>query len=126
MVNTYLKKNYKVYVTGSINDLHFYGLINHKDFYWLNSTSLYEGNGKSSVINLKTMLQIINGANLVLSMDTWLKSYALICRLPTIIIKTRWNNSYKNYGDDITDHIFLNRNIWSEIKILGLEELNII
>jgi hypothetical protein len=123
IVNKYLNQNYKVYATGSLGDLHFFGLIDHKDFHWLNSETLYHGNGHKESINLKGMLQIINSANLVISADTWLKTYSLICDIPTIVIQTRWNNAYKSYGEDITDFIFLNNKIWPNIRMTPVTEL---
>ena len=116
-------KNYLVYVVGSVADLHHFKLINKSGFNWLCSDRIYSGDGVSKASNLKNMLRIINSAEHVLSMDTWLKTYSLLCGIPTTVIKTRWDNHYRNYGEDITDWIFLNPNIWSSIKLTTIEAL---
>lgn len=123
LVEQYLKNEYRVYVTGSISDLHHFKLIDKENFYWLNSDIIYNGNGGSEGIDLKKMLRIINGAEHVVSMDSWLKTYTLLCGIPTTVIKTRWNNRYRSYGEDVTDWIFLNRNIWPSLKLAKIEEL---
>lgn len=119
----YLNQGYKVYGTGSISDLHFFGLINHENFYWLNSNSIYNYRGEKSSSDLTHMLKTINSATLVISVDTWLKTYTLLCNIQTFILQTRWNNTYKFYGEDVTDLIFLNPKIWTNITTLKIEEL---
>lgn len=123
LVNLYLDKGYKVYATGSLSDLHHFKIINKENFYWLSSDKIYNGNGTAENISLTKMLRIINSASQVVSMDTWLKTYTLICGIPTIVIETRWNNTYRPFGEDVTDWIFLNSNIWPSIKIAKIEEL---
>lgn len=123
LVDIYLNKGFRVYATGSMADLHHFKLINKDNFYWLNADKIYSGNGSVENSNLTKMLRIINSATQVISMDTWLKTYTLLCGIPTTVIKTRWNNRYRTYGEDVTDWIFLNYNIWPSIKIVKIEEL---
>lgn len=123
LVNLNLDKGYKVYVTGSMSDLHHYKLIDRDNFRWLCSDKIYDGKGNVENSDLKRMLRIINSAEYVISMDTYLKTYSLLCGIPTYVIKTRYNGDYKNIGEDITDLIFLNPKIWKNIKIVTVEEM---
>lgn len=123
LVNKYLIQGYKVYATGSMSDLHHFKLIDKDNFYWLHSDAIYNGKGNTESISLKRMLRIINSAEHVISMDTWLKTYTLLCDIPTTVIETRWDNKYRAYGEDVTDWIFLNSKIWPNIKIQKIEEL---
>ena len=123
LTKKYLGKGYKVYAVGSMNDLHFFGLIDKDNFFWLNSDSIYDGRGNTRPSDLKNMLRIINSAEHVLSVDTWLKTYTLLCDIPTTVIETRWDGKYKNYGEDITDFIFLNKSIWPHLTMAKIESL---
>lgn len=118
-----LQEGYEVFASGSIADLHYYGLIRKDKFHWITSDKIYNGNGSTEDINLKKMLQIINGAEQVISMDTWLKTYTLLCNIETTVIKTRWNGNYITYGDDVTDWVFLNNKIWPNLKLEQIENL---
>jgi len=123
LVDLHLDKNYRVYATGSMADLHHFKLINKDNFYWLCSDNIYSGNGNVEKIDLRKMLRIINSAVHVISMDSWLKSYTLLCNILTKVVKTRWDGKYKPYGEDVTDWIFLNTDIWPSLKMTTIEEL---
>ena len=123
LVDLYLNKNYIVYATGSITDLHHFKLINKDNFYWLCSDTIYSGSSNVEKIDLRKMLRIINSAVHVISMDSWLKSYTLLCNILTKVVKTRWDGKYKPYGEDVTDWIFLNTDIWPSLKMTTIEEL---
>ena len=122
LVNRYLDKGYSVYGTGSVSDLHMYGLIQKENSYWLTSDKIYSYKGEINS-DLRGMLKIINSAEIVISMDTWLKTYTLLCGIPTTVIETRWSNSYRPYGEDVTDWIFLNPKIWEHIQMEKIEKL---
>jgi hypothetical protein len=112
---------YKIYCFGSVSDLHYYGF--NPNTIWITVDKMYISENESRNINLHQMLQIINTASKVISMDTWLKTYTLLCGIPTVVVRTRWNGKYINYGQDITDFIFLNKNIFPGITLLTIEEL---
>jgi hypothetical protein len=122
LANKYLAQDYQIFSVGSIADFHYYGIVNHPNFNWLNSEIIYSSTGARAT-NLLKMLQIINSADMVISADTFLKTYTLLCGIPTVVIKTRWNGRYRTYGEDVTDWIFLNPNIWPNIKIEPIENL---
>ncbi len=122
LAKKYLEKDYEVFAVGSIGDLHFYGKVDHPNFHWLNSERIYHHNSDERS-DLKRMLRIIHAAEEVFSMDTWLKTYSLLCEIPTTVIETRWEGRYRRYGDDVTDLIFLNPKIWPWIKFERIETL---
>jgi hypothetical protein len=122
LINLYLN-DYEVFATGSISDLHHFGMIPRPNFHWLNSDNIYHGNGNEENINLRDMLKIINSAELVISMDTWLKTYSLLCGIPTTVIRTRWDGNYRPAGTDVADWIFLNPNFWPFMKLEKIETL---
>jgi hypothetical protein len=123
LIEKNIKLNYTIYSAGSVSDLHYYGLNKNKNTYWLTSDKIYSWDGTSRDINLHQMLQVINSASKVISTDTWLKTYTLLCGINTTVIKTRWNGSYKELGSDITDFIFLNNKIWPFLTLESLENL---
>jgi len=124
LVEKYLNKGYRVYVTGAINDIHHFGLINRENFYWLTSEQMHDGKGNITSSNLLDIFKIVNGAELVISVDTWLKCYSLLCGIPTHVVKTRWNGKYDSIGEhDVADWIFLNPNMWQSIKSVTIEEI---
>lgn len=123
IVNKYLDLGYRVFATGSMSDYHMFGLISRDKFHWLTANKVYYHNEHGIDINLRQMLQIVNCASKVISMDTYLKTYTLLCNIPTIVVKTRWLGHYLPYGRDVTDWIFLNPNIWPQIKMETVEDL---
>lgn len=123
LVHKHLDMGEIVYATGSIKNLHEYGLVNRENFYWLSSESIYTHKGSSEFCDLRKMLRIINASSSVISVDTWLKTYTLLCGIPTTVIETRWNGVYKGYGVDVSDWIFLNKNLWPIIELKHIEDL---
>lgn len=123
LANKGLDEGYEVYASGSLSDLHYYGLIHRENFHWMTAENIYNWNGTIENNNLKKMLQIINGASKVISVDTWLKTYTLLCDIETTVIQTRWQGKYLPYGEDVTDWIFLNNKIWPNLKIEQVENL---
>lgn len=122
LVKQYLSQGYEVYGIGSDRDFREY-FFQEKGMWWATNRILRDWKGKSINHNLNDMLRIINSAKEVISMDTWLKTYSMIAGVPTTVIATRWNGGYKPYGEDVTDWVFLNKNIWPTLRIARIEEL---
>jgi len=120
IIELHAKLGYKIYSFGSASDLHYYGL--NPNTTWVTVDKMYSDK-EIKDINLRQMLQIINAATKVISMDTWLKTYTLLCGIPTVVVKTRWDGKYIDYGQDITDHIFLNKTMWTCLTMTTVEEL---
>lgn len=117
-LNNLCKKYDQVFLTGSEQDIKYYG----KNHTWITSDFILE-KGFKRKIDLKTMLQMINGAEKLISVDTWIKTYSLLVDIDTEVIQTKWGKTYKEYGEDPTDYIFLNKEIWPKIKISKIEDL---
>ena len=123
LANKYLDLGYKVFGCGSSGDFHHYGISARENFHWLSGEAIYNFDGSQEPCDLLKMLRIINGATELVAVDTWIKSYTLLCNIPTTVIKTRWSGNYLPYGEDVTDFIFLNPNIWPAIKMVKIEDL---
>lgn len=122
LVKKYLNKNWVVFVTGAERDMSFYPLVD-ENCYWLSKNGVLEFNGKKTGITIRDMLQIINGADEIISVDTWLKTYTLLVGLPTTMILTRWNGRYKDFGIDTTDWVFSNKAIWPKLVTATVEDV---
>lgn len=122
IVNKYLDRDYNVYCFGSEEQKSHFSL-NRPNSYWVTDSMFYDHTNRKTRCDIKYMLQIINSAEEVISVDTWMKTYSLLVGLPTKVIMTRWSGHYKQYGEFITDFIFLNPNIWPEIKLLHFEDV---
>jgi GR25 family glycosyltransferase involved in LPS biosynthesis len=120
LVNNFIRKN-TVIVLGSPNDLEYYGMVDHANFFWLCFDKIISYKGEFTV-DLKTVLSIVNGCKLVISVDTWLKTYSAIAGLPTIVLKTRFNGGYLTELADMSENIFLNKKMWN-LKIMKIEDM---
>jgi hypothetical protein len=120
LISIQSKLGYRIYCVGSLGDLEYYGLI--AEVLWMTIDKIYSSSG-SEDISFQKMLQIINTASKVISMDTWLKTYSLLCGIPTIVISSRWDGAYREYGSDASDFIFLNKCIWPALTTEKIENL---
>ena len=123
LVNFYLQNNYTVISTGSEKDKKFYSSINHKNHYWLTANNLYNMNHNNHLPSFEKFLQIINSAELIVSADTWLKTYSALCGLTTKVIQNRFNDVYEPVGFDPSDYIFMNEDFFPTMKIVQLQNL---
>ncbi len=123
LIKLYLDKEYIVLIVGSSQDYKNYNLPNNPNCRWLMSDGIIDHTGKKQAHTLKDMLTLINGAEEVISMDTWLKTYALLCGLPIKVFMTRWHGAYHMVGTDCSDGIFMNKDIWPTLEILRIEDL---
>ena len=123
IVNLYLRKGYMVYSIGSEIDHNYYPKIDNQKFIWATSNKIILSNGSKLNHTFQTFLQIINSATEVISMDTWLKTYTLLAGIPTIVLENKFNGSYKEWGYDSSDCVFLNKNIYKNLEIKKIEDL---
>lgn len=122
LVRKYLNQGYEVYGIGSDKDWREYHMP-EKGVWWATNRILRDWQGNIKNHELADMLRIINSATEVISMDTWMKTYSMIAGIPTTVIATRWHEKYLNYGEDVTDWIFLNPKIWPQLKVARIEDL---
>jgi hypothetical protein len=95
-----------VYVIGSEEDREYYGIESHPRFRWLTFADGFE-----------SIFRIINGSERVLSVDTWVKTYACMAGIPTTVFRTRIDGGLVDPGD----YIFLDTDMWG-MRIVSLEE----
>lgn len=112
IVKTYLNNGYIVYSTGGHKDLDFYPKIMHENHYWLMADKIIHKNKYTALSSFEEFLQIINSSNVVVSVDTWLKTYSCLAGIKTRILQTRYNGQYEKTVDDPADSLFLKLDFW--------------
>lgn len=118
-----LNKGQIVVGSGSMQDYDFYNGVNHENFYWLSHDQLIKN--KTPVKNLKFdgFLKVINSASKVISVDTWMKTFSCLSQIETIVIKTRTNKVWQNFGVACDNYIFINENLWPTMKLMSLDQI---
>ena len=90
---------------------------------WLISDKTINENNVINKHSFDIFLKTINSAKEVISVDTWLKTYTLLAGLPTKVIESKFHGSYMPFGHDSSDYVFINPNIWKNIKIVRPENI---
>lgn len=123
IVKKFIDLGYSVVTTGSEADRDFYKWkpISPKDWF-MNSKRMY-GQKTISPIDLGLFLKTINTAEKIISADTWLKSYSLLCNIPTYVFGSRCRGKYLSIGADPCDYIFLNGNLWNKLQVSTIEDI---
>jgi hypothetical protein len=99
-----LAQHWTVLTCGSEQDLKYYGLHPHAHHIWLHSDWMVSHPGPRVPSDFRSMLQILNGCDEVISVDTWLKTYSGLAGIPTRVIVTESSLEPRCPGD----YIFLN------------------
>jgi hypothetical protein len=123
IVHLCIKKGMIVFSVGSESDFARYPSIENKNHFWLTSNKLFDYKKGIKEHNFKDFLRIINSANEVISMDTWLKTYTCLAGIKTHVILNRRPEKYIEYGTDVSDYIFLNKNIWKSMELWRVDDL---
>ena len=123
LVNKYLGLGYNVITTGSDGDKEFYKWKPNRENNWFLTSNRMTGNKSSTPIDLSIFLKILHSVEKVISADTWLKSYSLLCGIPTIVFNNRCRGRYLPIGSDPCDHIFLNKDLWQNLEVKTVEEI---
>ncbi len=123
LVKKFIDAGYSVITTGSESDKDYYKWkpISTKDWF-MTSKRLY-GDKTVSPIDLNTFLKTVNCAEKVISADTWLKTYSLLCDIPTFVFGNRCRGKYLPIGADPCDYIFLNKNLWNNLEVKTIDEI---
>jgi len=123
LVKKFTDVGYNVVTTGSDSDKDFYKWkpTSSKDWF-MTSRKLY-GQKNVMPIDLGLFFKTINSSEKVISADTWLKSYSLLCNIPTFVFGNRCRGNYLPIGADPCDHIFLNKKLWSTLEVKTIEEI---
>jgi hypothetical protein len=121
LVREFAKKN-TVFIIGSPKDYDYYGIVPHSRVFWAMFDKIIDHSGKEYASNVKTMFSIINSCKKVVSVDTWLKTYSCMAEIPTIVIRTRFNGGYLDENVDVSENIFLNKQMWN-LRVAKIEDL---
>ncbi len=116
MVAGLLERNCTVVSVGSESDLLWYGLHPHPNHVWQSGDWRMSYPECREPGTLEALLAVVNGCDEVISVDTWLKTYAALAGVHTTVIATRYDRPYENPGD----HLFLNP-VWG-FRIVNAEE----
>ena len=113
-----------VYVVGGPKDQKEYGMPSHPNFFWATFDEMSCGEGGIRKTEMKDLFAVINGADLVVSADTWVKTYSCMAKVPTLVSRTRYDGQYFDFRDvqDWGENIFLNQDIW-DLEIVKAEDL---
>jgi len=123
LVNKYLGLGYNVITTGSDGDKEFYKWKPNRENNWFLTSNRMTGNKSSTPIDLSIFLKILHSVEKVISADTWLKSYSLLCGIPTTVFNNRCRGKYLPIGSDPCDYIFLNKELWEKLEVKTVEEI---
>jgi hypothetical protein len=121
LINIFDSKGYDIYCVGSFTDKEFYGTINKPNVYWMSSNMVINFRGQKQPILCQDFFKIINSADKVCSVDTWLKTYTCLCGINTDVFYNR-TNGVSRWGDMAGDYIFLNPQLWETMKLHDFNE----
>lgn len=115
-----LTDNVTVMVFGSEADLNHYGVYPDNNVIFMNSNFAVSHPAPKYPVTMRHMLSCINGCDEIISVDTWLKTYAGLAGIPCKVIMNR------HYGVsrprvDVSEDIFLNP-LWG-FDLVPLESL---
>jgi len=123
IVQIYLKNGYTVYTIGSQRDYDYYPKISNTNHNWLMADKIINKNKTIPLLDFSMFLKIINSSNVVVSVDTWLKSYSCLAGIKTRVVETRYNGEYRKNHVDPCDWIFLNTDFWDTMQIHRIDDL---
>jgi hypothetical protein len=123
LVSNWLNKGYTVFSFGSEVDLHHYAPFPDNNVIWFSSDMSLSYPMPSYSISLKHMLRALNSCDLVISVDSWVKTYAGLAGIKTKVILTRCHGKPDVDQSDPSDHIFLNKKIWPFELCADLKQL---
>jgi len=113
IVNRYFKEGWKIYAVGGLSEITSY---QDDRCDWIN-TDYIKTPDRTLSIDTKTLFRVLNSCDLVISVDTWVKTYTCMAGIETLVLRPRLpphQHAYFQAGD----HIFLNPGIWKTMKLL--------
>lgn len=121
LVAKLLATNATVMVFGSEADLQFYGVYPDNNVIFMNSNFAVSHPAPKYPVTMRHMLHCINGCDEIISMDTWLKTYAGLASIPCRVIMNR-NYGRSTPNTDPSDKIFLDPSLWG-FTLVPIESL---
>jgi hypothetical protein len=122
LVKKLLSQNATVIVFGSEEDMNYYGVYQDNNVIFMNSNFAVSHPAPRYSISMRHMLTAINGCDLIISVDTWLKTYAALAEIPCKVIMNRYFGKSSLEHQDPSDNIFLDPLVWG-FEIVPLERL---
>jgi len=113
LVSKWINSGYTVFSFGSEADLNHYAPFPDNNAVWFASNLAMSYPLPSYPISLKHMLKALNSCELVISVDSWVKTYTGLANIPTQVILTRCHGKPDLAFADPSDSIFLNRSLWN-------------
>jgi hypothetical protein len=125
IVESYVEKNWVVFLVGTEEDRKFYPRINSEKCFWITNNKIIHEDDSYERHNFIDFLRYINSASRIASVDTWLKTYASLCGLDVLVFRSRDQETKKilEWGKDPSDRIFLNPNIWPKLNLCNPKDL---
>lgn len=122
IVKKLLEEKSTVIVFGSEDDLNYYGVYQDNNVIFMNSNFAVSHPAPRYPISMRHMLTAINACDQIISVDSWLKTYAALAGIPCKVIMNRYfGKSILDYADP-SDMIFLDTSIWN-FDIIPLADL---
>ena len=111
LITKYTNDGWQVIGVGSRSDMDLYG----EGCNWVSSEFTRIEN-KLTAIDVRTMFQILNSCTLVVSVDSWLKTYTCLAGIKTLVLRP-------NTMPDGGSRIFLDQNIWKSMTLTTIEKI---
>lgn len=116
-------KDHTVVLFGSHEHEQLVSKVNDPNCIYATSQYLLDRAGNRTPNTIQRLYAMLNSCEHVYSMDTWAKTYSCYAKVPTTVIRTRYNGGYSDQQLDLSENIFLNQSIW-DLNIKTIEELN--
>jgi hypothetical protein len=121
LAHRYLK-THRVALVGNHEHEGLVRRVNNPNCFWASADYLLDHKGRRTPSTIGYLYSLINSAEHVYSVDTWVKTYSCFAEVPTTVIRTRYNGIYPDMQLDLSENVFLNRNLWN-LDIKTIEEL---
>lgn len=122
IVKKYLQENATVLVFGSSEDLSYYNIYQDNNVIFMNSKFAVSHPAPKYPITMRHMLSAVNTCDEIISVDTWLKTYAVLAGIPCKVIMNRYFGKSTMEYSDPSDKIFLDPDFWG-FSIVPIEDL---
>lgn len=122
LIEKSLSQDATVIVFGSENDINYYNVYQNNNVIFMNSNFAISHPAPKYSISMRHMLTAINSCDLIISVDTWLKTYAGLAGIPCKVIMNRYFGKSTLEYTDPSDKIFLDPSIWG-FEVLPIDSI---
>lgn len=117
-----LEQDATVVVFGSESDLNYYGIYPDNNVIFMSSNFAVSHPAPRYPVTMRHMLSTVNACDEIISVDTWLKTYAALAGIPCQVIMNRYFGRSTTEHQDPSDKIFLDTSAWG-FQIVPIEDL---